>query len=253
MSDIGSQVVLRKIVGQHFSNAVDFYLQPIFNLSTFKCIGAEVLMRGVHHHTIIPPAHFLGQLQCDDSIIGLGNYIMERAFEFLQKDILPKRPEFFLGINVTTHQLNASGFAATHLALRERYDLPAGALIFEITDSQEALSDVGIETVNQLHAADFSFAWDDVATVEDMQNKLQTAHCDYIKLDRECLRSANGERALELIGAIHEHHVTIVAEGVETMSQTSMLLKNNVSMAQGFLFSRPMNKKDFLQNYIHTA
>ena len=252
MSDIGSNFILRKITHSDFSNVVDFYVQPIFNLSSFQCVGAEVLLRGMHRHNIIQPAQFLQQLEENDGIINVGKYIIGKAFEFLQLEVLPQKPDFFLSINLAPHQLNDESFSESIIALQSAYAIPPKSVIFEITQSAEELAESGEKNIQQLQSAGFSFAWDDVGSIDDVQNKLAQATCDFIKLDRSCLKNGSNEKTPELIIEAHKNNASIIAEGVETMAQTSMLLKHNVELAQGFLFSRPLKKIDFVQSYIRT-
>ncbi|RPH29475.1 EAL domain-containing protein [Buttiauxella warmboldiae] len=250
MIDISSSTILRKITHRDYSSVVDFFVQPIFNLSSFQCVGAEVLLRGVHRHNIIQPAQFLQQLEENDGIINVGKYIVGKAFEFMQRDILPIKPDFFFNINLATHQLNDEDFSESILQLQSQYQIPATSVTFEITRSAEALAETGEKNIQQLQDAGFTFAWDDVGTLDDVQNKMAQAACDFIKLDRECLKNGHSEKTRELIAEAHNIGISIIAEGVETMAQTSMLLKHNVMLAQGFLFSRPVKKGEFLQAYI---
>lgn len=251
MSDMSSTIILKKITHHNFSSVVDFFVQPIFNLSTFQCVGAEVLLRGVHRHSIIKPTEFLQQLEENEGIINVGKYIVGKAFEFMQQDVLPKKPDFFLTINLAPHQLNDESFSEYIIQLQSEYGIPAASVIFEITRSAEELAQSGEENIQRLQNAGFSFAWDDIGTLDDVQNRMAQAECEFIKLDRECLRNGNSEKTYEIICEAQKSNAAIIAEGVETMGQTSMLLKHNVVLAQGFLFSRPIKKLDFLQNYIH--
>lgn len=250
MSDIGKDFILKKITRCDFSNTVDFFIQPIFDLSSFQCVGGEVLLRGMHRHNVIQPANFLRQLEENDGIINVGKYIIEKAFEFMQRDILSVKPDFFLTINLAPYQLNEDSFSQSIVKLQTEYQIPPGAVMFEITCSAEVLGEMGEQNIQLLQDVGFAFAWDDVGTVNDVQNKMSQATCDFIKLDRACLRNGNREKTPELIFEAFKNKASIIAEGVETMAQTSMLLKNNVKLAQGFLFSRPLKKSEFLRTYI---
>lgn len=250
MSNMDSSIIIKKINNLNFSTVVDFFVQPIFDLSTFQCVGAEVLLRGVHRHNIVAPAELIGQLEKNDGIINVGYYITGKAFEFLQKEVLTKKPDFFLTINLSTHQINAEGFAQSILELQVEFTVPSAAIIFEITHSEEGLTATGNDNINVLLAAGFTFGWDDISTLEDVECKLDLAQCDYIKLDRGCLKNGQSEKTHELITAVQKRNISVIAEGVETMAQTSMLLRYDVKMAQGFLFSRPVKKTEFLLNYI---
>ena len=72
MSNMDSSIIIKKINNLNFSTVVDFFVQPIFDLSTFQCVGAEVLLRGVHRHNIVAPAELIGQLEKNDGIINVG-------------------------------------------------------------------------------------------------------------------------------------------------------------------------------------
>lgn len=250
MSDMSSNTIIRKIASSNFATAVDFFLQPIFDLSTFKCVGAEALMRGLHRHSVVSPADFLHQLEGSDDMTPLGNYIIRQALLFLQKEILPRKPDFFMSINLSIQQINDEGFRDMLRDLFLTTGVPVSQVIFEITGPAETITPVGQENIRQLREGGYAFAWDDVATVADVAQKMAVSASDYIKLDRSCLKKGNSEPTHDVINAIQQHDAVIIAEGVETMAQTSMLLKHNVVRAQGFLFSRPMRKTDFTRTYL---
>lgn len=250
MSDISSTTIIKKIGKSNFATAVDFYLQPIFDVSTFKCVGAEALMRGLHRHSVISPGEFLHHLEGSDDMTPLGNYILHQALRFLQVEILPRKPDFFMTINLCTQQVNDARFRDILTDLFLTTGVPVSQVIFEITGPVEAITPVGQANLCQLREEGYAFAWDDVATLADVAQKMAVSACDYVKLDRSCLKQGNSEPTHEVICAIQQHDAVIIAEGVETMAQTSMLLKHNVVRAQGFLFSRPMRKTDFTRTYL---
>lgn len=249
-SDVTCSIIVNKIMQDKCSSVIDFFLQPIFNLSTFQCVGAEVLMRGIHRQQIISPVIFLPQVGLTDSIINVGNYILRQAVDFLHHEILSIKPGFFLCINVETHQLNAPEFAESIFELQKEYAFPTSSLIFEITDSDELLTSIGEQNIAMLQAVGFGIAWDDVATVAHVETKLTQFPSDYIKLDRQCLKLQNMDNTGEVIRLAQDYKAAVIAEGVETMAQTSMLLKQNVALAQGFLFSRPIKKIAFKQQFL---
>ncbi|MGL5602327.1 MAG: EAL domain-containing protein [Silvania sp.] len=249
-SEVTCNIIVSKIMQDKCASVIDFFLQPIFNLSTFQCVGAEVLMRGIHRQQVIAPAVLLPQVGISDSIINIGNHIIREAFLFLRDEILPIKPDFFLCINVATHQLNAPESAEHILNMQKLYSIPATAIIFEITASEEPLTETGEQTVAMLQTVGFGIAWDDVATVEHVESKLTQIPSDYIKLDRRCLKLQHLQTTEDVIYQAQRYGAVVIAEGVETMAQTSMLLKHNVELAQGYLFSRPLKKIAFKQQFI---
>lgn len=248
-SDVTCSIIVNKIMQDKCLAVVDFFLQPIFNLSTFQCVGAEVLMRGNHRQHIISPGIFLPQVGLTDSIINVGNFILRQAVDFLYHEILPVKPDFFLCVNVEIRQLNSPDCAEFIFDLQKEYAIPASSLIFEITASEELLTPIGEQNIAMLQTVGFGIAWDDVATVSHVETKMSQFSSDYIKLDRQCLRLQNMSNTEEVIRLAQEYKAAVIAEGVETMAQTSMLLKQNVTLAQGFLFSRPIKKISLSSNF----
>lgn len=249
-SEVTCNIIVSKIMQDKCASVIDYFLQPIFNLSTFQCVGAEVLMRGIHRQQVIAPDLLLPQVGVSDSIINIGNHIIRESFQFLRDEILSIKPDFFLCINMATHQLNAPECAENILEWQKQYSIPAPAIIFEITASEEPLSQTGEQTVAMLQTVGFGIAWDDIATVEDVEHKLTHIPADYIKLDRRCLKLQNVQMTEDVIHQAQHYGAVVIAEGVETMAQTSMLLKHNVELAQGYLFSRPIKKIVFKEQFI---
>lgn len=250
MRDVISNIIINKILQNEYSAVVDFYLQPIFNLSTFRCVGAEVLMRGVHRQHIVSPGMLLPRVRENEGLIHIGEHIIHHAFSYLRNEILPLKEDFFITINMAAQQLNSETCASHILQLQQQHNIPAAAVIFEITSSEHLLDTVGEENINALCSAGFNVAWDEIDSTQSVMAKMNRFESDYIKLDRDCLKLKNASEAEEVINLAQRYQATVIAEGVETMAQTSMLLKQNVELAQGFLFSRPLKKNEFKKNFL---
>lgn len=250
MSDVPKKIIINRILQDNFSTVVDFFLQPIFNLSTFQCVGVEVLLRGIYRQHIVSPGYILPRVRETEGIIHVGEHIILHAFEFLRNEIIPCKPDLFMTINMATHQLNAEACAEHISQMQQRYSIPASSVIFEITASKEMLNATGEQNIERLRAAGFGVAWDDIATTKNVIEKMSRVGSDYIKLDRDCLKLQNARETKEVISLAHSYQATVIAEGVETMAQTSLLLKQNVELAQGFLFSRPVRKNDFKNSFL---
>lgn len=53
--------VVRCVEKNQPASGIDFVIQPIFDLSRFVCTGGDVLARGTHRRTIVPPHLFISQ------------------------------------------------------------------------------------------------------------------------------------------------------------------------------------------------
>ena len=74
---------------------------------------------------------------------------------------------------------------------------------------------------------------------------------DYLKIDKRFIDNIKaGSQELALCEAIivmaHQLGLKVIAEGIETQQQMQLLLKAGCDYGQGYLFSRPVPKKEFM-------
>ena len=80
---------------------------------------------------------------------------------------------------------------------------------------------------------------------------LKNLDVDIIKLDKSFLDNLESDKTDDgvvirhIINMVNELKMKVVAEGVETQSQAKMLDNINCSMAQGYLFDRPLPCDEF--------
>jgi EAL domain-containing protein (putative c-di-GMP-specific phosphodiesterase class I) len=89
---------------------------------------------------------------------------------------------------------------------------------------------------------------DDFGTGYSSLNHLHTLPFDVLKIDRSFVtRMTEGEQPLQIVRTIVElarvMGMDVVAEGIETCEQFTMLRQLGCRFGQGFLFSRPVPAK----------
>jgi EAL domain-containing protein (putative c-di-GMP-specific phosphodiesterase class I) len=147
------------------------------------------------------------------------------------------------------HQLAAShgGWAE----LLEDMGLEGDSLAVEITeglllDTSAAVTDI----LARLRAQGMAVSLDDFGTGYSSLTYLQKLDIDYIKIDRSfvCnLRPGATEMALckAMIVMAHELGIRVVAEGVETEEQCTLLTQAGCDFAQGYWLARPLPVAEF--------
>ncbi|EPF16669.1 MULTISPECIES: EAL domain-containing protein [Cedecea] len=245
-----TEFIVNRVMKNNFSLAFESLLQPIFDTSSFKCVGTEMLIRGVHRRNLIAPNLFINRLEENGGIVSLGEHVIEMAFSYMAEVITPHNAAYPLHLNLSPVQLNDEGFAGRVCALAARLAVPVGRIVFEITDNDIALDDTGRENALRLREAGFLMAWDNIHGVNQLQDRLALLSVDFIKLDRSCFKASCTDETLNIVRCAQDHEVDVIAEGVETFSQMQMLFNNNVRMAQGFLFSRPLDRDSFRRKYL---
>lgn len=229
---------------------IDFVIQPIFDLSRFACIGGEVLVRGTHRRNIVPPNLFISQLEETGGILPMGDYVMAQAFKFIAGQPREIRDNQLFTLNISQVQLNDTGFATRAINLLQQNPLSPRNFIFEITDSVGSPEEAVGQNLAQLHDAGINLAWDGIDCLDTLKARLAVWSTDYIKLDRSCLIPANIENTFLMLEYIKDIDIDVIIEGVENYTHVSAMLRHGVKYGQGFLFSRPISKEHFHQEYM---
>jgi EAL domain-containing protein (putative c-di-GMP-specific phosphodiesterase class I) len=92
---------------------------------------------------------------------------------------------------------------------------------------------------------------DDYGSGYSNMNYLLTLPFKMVKIDKNIVWSAYGNLRTQTalaatIKMIHELGMTVLAEGVETQEQCEWLSQLGCDYLQGYYFSKPLKKEDFL-------
>jgi diguanylate cyclase (GGDEF)-like protein len=151
-----------------------------------------------------------------------------------------------LAVNVSLRHLDQT--FVDYLAARlTEYELPAGALELEITESTLAdRPDEAKRVLEAIRALGVRIAIDDFGTGYSSMAVLQKMPIDILKIDRAFVtRCAANEDAAALLKAMIDIagglRKEVVAEGVETPAQAALLRTLGCQYLQGFLYARPVD------------
>jgi PAS domain S-box-containing protein len=156
---------------------------------------------------------------------------------------MSEHPDRFEPIFVNLHPLE---FRAD-LLLREDEPLRpfASRIVWEVTERAElSLRDQVSATVEQLRAAGYRVAIDDLGEGYAGLSLLVSLSPDVAKLDMSLVRGLEGshmKRALvsSLVSVCRRARTLVVAEGVETETEAALLIEIGCDLLQGYLFAHP--------------
>lgn len=219
--------------------------QPVIDLETGRCIGAEALMRWRQNDgSVLSPNSFVPLAeQC-----GLSHRLTARACQVIAEELPPLLaafPDFRIGLNVAAQELHSHQIVTRLATLRRKLALAPSQLVVELTESSLVDAEHALPVINQLRANGIAVAIDDFGTGYCSLSYLATYPFDILKIDRVFINAAGTD---SVIGPIAEHIVTLsktlgvqcLAEGVETPEQAERFGQCGATYAQGFHFGAPM-------------
>lgn len=249
------RLVLEKALRQALkSGQLHLHYQPQIELSSGRLYGVEALARWTHPELgEISPARFIPLAEEFGLVADLGRWALQEACCQLSR--WRRR-----GLEVPSISVNLSPTSFHNLdlprmiesTLRSNYLSPKD-LTIELTES--ILLDTNpstMRTIEAVHEQGVRLSMDDFGTGYSSLSYLRRLPVTELKLDRSFVADLEeDEDARALSGAIlsigNSLHLTVVAEGVETQAQNTVLREQGYSVAQGFLFARPLSSSDMEQ------
>ncbi len=234
------------------NNEFTMYLQPQYNHSNRKIVGAESLCRWIKPDgTVISPGLFISIFEKNGFIKDLDRFMWEKAFKLVNKwteqgvRILP------ISVNISRMSLVDDDIVHFISGIKDKYKINPDLIHFEITESaysqnQEEL----IDRISKIREMGFKIAMDDFGSGYSSLNTLKDIPLDILKLDMGFLRGGtNAAKGGNIIGSVirmaHSLDLITVAEGVETIKQADFLKSIGCDVIQGFLYARPMPVEDY--------
>ncbi len=221
--------------------------QPIMDLETNQLNGVEALIRWNHpERGFISPMEFIPIAEESGLIHDIGRWVLRTAF--LQKKEWEDLgyPHLKMSINVSGKSLIQEGFVSEIQNLLAKTNLTPEEIQLEITESVliERM-DISRKVLKEISDMGIKIALDDFGTGYSSLTYLKNLPIDVVKLDANFVKGImeNGEDSVivqSVIKLTHDLELEMVAEGVETDDQLSLLKSNQCDYGQGYLFSRPV-------------
>lgn len=247
-SDLKTRVELESELGQAIkSRAIVPYYQPIINLSTGRLEGLEVLARWHHERKgLIMPDTFIKLAEKT----GLAN---ELTLSVLQKACLDTRSlpgNLTLAINVAPRQLADEQLAHKVLAVVSKTKFQPSRLEVELTEAALVNDLAGArDAILALKKLGIQVVLDDFGTGYSSLGHLSDLPFDKIKIDRSFIKGFHESRHANntvraIIGLGVSLGIPTIAEGIESERDAVALKALGCTMAQGYLYSKPVPAAD---------
>jgi diguanylate cyclase (GGDEF)-like protein len=235
---------LRKAVER---NEIVVYYQAQVDLATRQIIGVEALARWQDPlEGLISPAKFIPLAEDTGLIVQIGESVLRQACQQLRAWHQAGYRSLQLSVNMSARQFKQSQLVKTVT------DMIAGAGVeprhvdLELTEScimQDA--ETALRTLKQLKEMGIQISVDDFGTGYSSLMYLRRFPIDTLKIDRAFtmdMTTSPDARAITaaIIAMADALKLHVIAEGVETDEQVTLLRQQGCHSGQGFLFSRPI-------------
>ncbi len=219
--------------------------QPIIRSRDETIASVEALARWDHPtRGAIAPDVFIPIAEESGLIIELGRYVLREAC------MAARDWPFAVAVNLSPAQFWDRTLVDGVLATLAECDFPPERLEFEITETYLLRRpEAAAEVIAQLRRHGIRMALDDFGTGYASIGYLQRFELDLVKLDRSFVEriafdSDAADVALAIIALGSALHLPILAEGVESPEQATMLATAGCAYMQGWHYGRPMTAAD---------
>ncbi|WP_018139306.1 MULTISPECIES: EAL domain-containing protein [unclassified Thioalkalivibrio] len=224
--------------------------QPIVDLETGSCQGAEALARWRRdNRETIGPDVFVPLAEDTEQGTDLTLAILRCVLHELGPQ-LRDRPDCPINLNITGQDLASTRFSEALQRELEQAKVPAHAIKLEITERSLLNTDDVRRRIQDLRARGHRIAIDDFGTGYSSLAYLESFELDTLKIDKT-FADAIGHEAVtsniisHIIVMARSLKLNIVAEGIESGHQVEWLRQQGVGFGQGYRFSRPLSARAF--------
>ncbi|WP_207460409.1 EAL domain-containing protein [Azospirillum sp. SYSU D00513] len=230
---------------------MELHYQPQFSTDGRQLVGVEALVRWRQPDgRLIPPGQFIPVAEDTGLIIPLGDWVLGEACRRMAE--FRKHGPLVMAVNLSSVQLRREGLAERVASWLTAYDLPAGCLELEVTESVLMDdSELVARTLARLREMGVMLAIDDFGTGYSSLSYLKRFRVDKLKIDRSFVQGlSSGEEDGDaipeaIISMARSLRMRTLAEGVETEEQFERLAGLGCEQIQGYLLGRPMPLEDF--------
>jgi sensor c-di-GMP phosphodiesterase-like protein len=229
---------------------IEAYYQPIVELSSGRCVGAEVLARWIRKDgEMVRPDLFIPIAEEAGLVPDITLAMLSATLRDLET-LLNTHPLLCINVNLAPEDLASDKFMQALSSKLQQQDVAAGSVKLEISERTMVNTDQSRELVREFRRRGHRVAVDDFGTGYSSLSYLASFELDTLKIDKSFVEAIGTEAVTNhvvghVIDMAKSLELDIVAEGIETAEQADWLLGQGVEYGQGFLFSRPLPADEF--------
>lgn len=255
-NELEEEIVRRSTVENYIQESLKndyFYLvyQPQYNVMSKKLRGFETLIRmTLPDGTRVSPGEFIPIAEKTNLIKRIDEYVLNRAMQEFADIYRSEECDLLLSINVSAKDISNPDFSKKILSIAKEAGFPVNKLEIEITEYSlyESLNQT-VNNIKALRSEGVKFALDDFGTGYTSLSQLLNIPFDLLKVDKSLVDDIEtSEKSRDFISLViymgHIMNSEVIAEGVESETQLTLLRNQECDFVQGYVWGRPLSYDD---------
>ncbi len=240
--------IQRALIRQEFM----LFYQPIYNLETESIVGVEALLRWKHPEMgIISADKFLSVAERTGQIVDIGEYVFKEAIR--QRKFWDEKgiKNFKITLNLSLKEMKADKLIYKLQKLFQDEGVDPSFFVLDITE-KVTMANIEKSMIDFKHFKDLglSISLEHFGAGFSSLKYLQLLPLSTVKIDKSLIFDlySNLDHQVTvkaMIKMLQDLGFEVVAEGVETSKESTILYDFGCNYAQGYLFSKPLPANEF--------
>jgi len=226
----------------------EVHYQPIVDLASGACTGAEALVRWRRADgSLIVPDRFIAFAGKTGLILPITDQVVGAVIAELG-ELLARRSDLHIAINVCAQDIQSGRILDVLEAARAGSGVRPHQIWLEVTESGIRDAEATRATLLEAHRLGYRSAIDDFGTGYSALSCLEGLPLDVLKIDKSFIGAEpeSGCVLAHIIALGKSLGMKMVAEGIETPEQAAFLAGQGVDYGQGWYYAKAMPASGFL-------
>lgn len=230
------------------------YYQPIVDLKTGRCVGAEALVKWERPNgELIQPDFFIPLAEESKLILPITDQVVRSTVREM-KNLLLADPSLHIAINLSVDDIHTGRILKVINQALENTGIKKNQIWLEATERGFMKLESALKTLKRAQKLGYIIAIDDFGTGYSSLSTLQNFPLNILKIDKSFIDRIGTDTVISnvtphIIDIAKTLNLTVVAEGIEHAKQAEYLLQKDVTYGQGWLFSKALKADEFIEYY----
>ena len=231
------------------------HYQPVFSLNTLDLVGFEALIRWQHpSRGLLLPAEFIRVAEESGLIIPIGEWVLHKACLQAQTWQEISGKSLKMAVNLSALQFTDQRLVQTVKSSLAESHFDPSLLELELTESVTMRDvDKTLQILEEFKKMGVSISIDNFGSGYSSLDHIRYLPTNTLKIDRSFIKEIKQEDAAiveAIITMAHQLRLKVIAEGVETENQLSILAQIHCDQVQGFLLGKGVSPEKVLDSIL---